>query len=147
ALMSSSWTVSVLIGPLVGGLFAHFGNWRSAFVATAAIALAIAIGAFYILPPVATGPRTSPPSVPSARIALICLAIAGTSSTTVLATPFLKLGGIAAAIVSLAIMLRLDRRAPHPLLPSDAFSPRTQTGVGLWLALLLCITFSPLQIF
>jgi MFS family permease len=147
ALMSASWAVSVLIGPLVGGLFAHFGNWRSAFVATAATAIAIATGAFYILPPVTTARRTSPPRVPAGRVGLICLAIAGTSSTSVFASPLFKLGGIAAAIVSLAIMLRLDRQAPNPLLPSDAFSSRTQTGVGLWLALLLCITFSPLQIY
>jgi hypothetical protein len=50
-------------------------------------------------------------------------------------------------VMALAVMLRLDRVAPNPLLPSDAFSLRTPTGVGLWVALLLCITYSPLQIY
>lgn len=59
----------------------------------------------------------------------------------------LKLGLIVTAIVSFVAMLRLDRLASPRLLPSDAFSWRTGTGVGLWLALLLCITFSPLQIY
>ena len=58
-----------------------------------------------------------------------------------------KVGLIIMAIVSLAVMLRLDRAASKPLLPSDAFSVRTPTGVGLWLALMLCVTYSPLQIY
>jgi MFS family permease len=146
ALMSTSWSMSVLIGPLVGGMFAHFGNWRSAFVTTAAIAVVLATSAFFILPSV-TARGTSPLRVPAGRVALICLAIAATSAASVVASPLEKSGLIVAAIVSLAVMLRLDRLATTRLLPSDAFSWRTQTGVGLWLALLLCITFSPLQIY
>ncbi|MFB9268326.1 MFS transporter [Bradyrhizobium erythrophlei] len=147
ALMSTSWSMSVLIGPLVGGMFAHFGNWRSAFVATAATAMVLAVSAFFILPPVAAERRTASARVPAGRVALVCLAIAATSAASVVASPAAKLAVIAAAIVAFALMLRLDRSSSTRLLPSDAFSWRTQTGVGLWLALLLCITFSPLQIY
>ena len=147
ALMSTSWSMSVLVGPLVGGMFAHFGNWRSAFVAATVGAVALATAAFFILPPVTMAPRASSARVPAGRIALICLAIAATSCTSVVASLTARLGLIAAAILSLTLMLRLDRAAPVVLLPSDAFSWRTQTGVGLWLALLLCITFSPLQLY
>jgi MFS family permease len=147
ALMSTSWSMSVLIGPLVGGMFAHFGNWRSAFVTTAVIAVVLAISAFFILPSWSAARGTSPLRVPAGRVALICLAIAATSAASVVAPPLAKSALIVAAIVSLAVMLRLDRLATTRLLPSDAFSWRTQTGVGLWLALLLCVTFSPLQIY
>src|SRR6516165_1230602 len=147
ALMSTSWSMSVLIGPLVGGLFAHFGDWRSAFVTAAVAAVALATAAFFILPPVAPASRTSLSRVPAGRVALICVAIAATSGTSVVASPLLKLGLIAAAIVAFAVMLHLDRSASSPLLPRDAFSWRTQTGVALWLALSLCITFSPLQLY
>jgi len=44
-------------------------------------------------------------------------------------------------------MLRLNRRAATRLLPGDAFSLRSVTGVGLWSALLMAIAYSPLQIF
>jgi MFS family permease len=44
-------------------------------------------------------------------------------------------------------MLRLNRSAAARLLPGDAFSMRSVTGVGLWSALLLSIAYSPLQIF
>ena len=146
ALMSTSWSVSVLIGPLVGGTFAHFGNWRNAFITTAAGAAALAAGAFFILPAAST-PSASAPRVPAARVALICLAIAGTSLTSVVASPPGKIGLLVVAACALAIMLRLNRLAASPLLPRDAFSLRTQTGVGLWLAFLLCVTYAPLQLY
>jgi MFS family permease len=145
ALMSTGWSVSVLIGPLVGGTFAQYGSWRTAFVASAVAAGVLATGAFFILPPAAG--RKPASRVPAGRVALICLAIAGTSLASAVASPFAKAGLILAAMVSLAAMLRLNRTAPAPLLPRDAFSWRTQTGAGLWLALLLCITFSPLQLY
>jgi MFS family permease len=145
ALTSASWSVSVLIGPLVGGMFARFGSWRAAFVATAVIAGGLAIAALFILPRATH--RTPAPRMPGARIALICLAIAATSLASVVASPLSKSGLIVAAIVLLLVVLRLNRVAPTRLLPRDAFSWRTPTGAGLWLSLLLCITFSPLQIY
>lgn len=147
ALMSTSWSMSVLIGPLVGGLFAHFASWRGAFVASAVTAVVLTTAAFFVLAPVTAARPTSSARVPLGRVALICLAIAATSATSVAGSSFLKLGLIVIAILSFVVMLRLDRSATLRLLPSDAFSWRTGTGVGLLLALLLCITFSPLQIY
>ena len=147
ALMSTSWSMSVLIGPLVGGMFARFGHWRGAFVATAVTAGVLAVAAFLTLPAMTSGRRTPIPRVPAGRVALICVAIAGTSAASVVASPLGKAGLITLAIAALVAMLRLDRTALSPLLPSDAFSWRTPTGVGLWMALLICISFSPLQIY
>jgi MFS family permease len=147
ALMSTSWSMSVLIGPLVGGMFARFGSWRGAFVATAVTAGVLAVGAFFILPSATSVRRTPVPRVPGGRVALICIAIAGTSAASIVMSPLIKVGLIAVAVVALVVMLRFDRVASNPLLPSDAFSLRTSTGLGLWLALLLCVTYSPLQIY
>lgn len=147
ALMSTSWSMSVLVGPLVGGMFARFGSWRSAFVATAVTAGVLAVGAFFILPAATSVRRTPAPRVPGGRVALICVAIAGTSSASIVGPPLAKAGLIFVALVALVLMLRLDRVASNPLLPSDAFSLHTPSGVGLWLALLLCVTYSPLQIY
>jgi len=146
ALMSTSWSVSVLIGPLVGGLFAHFGNWRNAFFTTAAVAGTLAIGALFVLP-TAAPQSASPPRVPGARIALIGVAIVATSLTSVVGALPVKIALIVAAIGALALMVRLNRSASAPLLPRDAFSLRTPTGAALWLALLLCITYAPLQLY
>jgi MFS family permease len=147
ALMSISWSMSVLIGPLVGGMFARFGNWRSAFVATTVVAGILAVSAFFILPSAVPERHGPARRAPVGRVALICAAIAAMSSASIVVSPLAKAGLIAVAVASLAVMLRLDRVASYPLLPRDAFSLRTPTGVGLWLALLLCITYSPLQIY
>src|SRR5207302_6802691 len=58
-----------------------------------------------------------------------------------------KVALIVLAIAALSVMLAIDRRSRAPLLPSDAFSLRSKTGVGLWLILLLPVTYSPLQIY
>jgi MFS family permease len=145
ALMSTSWSVSVMIGPLVGGMFARFGSWRLAFLATALVAGGLAAGALIVLPP--TNNRAQSTRMPLARVALICLAIAATSLTSVVDYTLSRVALLIVAVASLGAMLQINRLAPNPMLPRDAFSWRTQTGVGSWLALMLCVTFSPLQIY
>jgi hypothetical protein len=53
---------------------------------------------------------------------------------------------IAATVVAFILMMRTDRRAAAPLLPSDAFSLRSGTGAGLWMVLLMSVGYSPLDL-
>jgi predicted MFS family arabinose efflux permease len=69
------------------------------------------------------------------------------SAASIVASPLAKVALIVLTIGALVAMLRLDRGAAARLLPSDAFSLHTLTGVGLWLTLLLCVAFSPLQLY
>ena len=146
ALLSTSWSVSVLLGPLVGGTFASLGSWRGAFVTTAVIATVLGIAASVTLPSTTATPRASGAGLPLARVALICGAIAATSVSSI-APLLLSVGLIAVAIFALGLMLKLDRTATNRLMPRDAFSWRTPTGTGLWLGLLVCVSYSPLQLF
>lgn len=145
ALISGAWSMSILVGPMVGGLFARYGDWRGAFFAVAALGCMLAVVALLALP--RTLNRAAPPRVPGLRVALICLAIAAMSLSAIAAHPLAKAGLFGAALAALVVTLAVDRRAAKPLLPSDAFSPRTATGLGLWLALLVSISYSPIQIF
>jgi MFS family permease len=147
ALLSTSWTFSVLVGPLVGGLFADAGHWRGAFVTAMAAAAVLVTTTMLVLPPAPPLPRGDGTRVPAGRIGLICLAIATMSSASLVQSVPLKAGLVLLAVATLALMLRIDRRSATRLLPGDAFSLRTSSGLGLWLALLLCITFSPLHIY
>jgi predicted MFS family arabinose efflux permease len=147
ALVSGMWSVSVLMGPLVGGLFARWGDWRGAFVLVAAIAAFLVVGALVVLRPAAQNRKQSPSRVPAARVALICLAIGSTSVASTAATPIAEAALIVLSILALALMLRLNHDAATPLLPRDSFLVHTPTGAGLWLVLLLCITYSPLQLY
>src|SRR5258708_4934283 len=69
------------------------------------------------------------------------------SLTAVASHPVAKVGLFVGAIAALVLTLIVDRRAATPLLPSDAFSLHSATGIGLWLTLLVSIAYSPLQIF
>jgi MFS family permease len=134
ALMSTSWSISVLLGPLVGGMFARYGNWRGAFVATAAVAGILALSALFTLPRRPSGGHGPRAGVPAGRVGLICIGIAAMSSASIVGSPLAKAGLIVFAIGALVAMLRRDRVAATPLLPSDAFSLYTPTGMGLWVA-------------
>lgn len=145
ALLSGAWSLSILIGPLLGGVFARYGNWRGAFFSVAGLACVLAVVAFRALP--RTLSRAAVARVPGLRVALICAAIAAMSLTAIANHPLAKAGLFVAAIAALVAMLAVDRRAATPLLPSDAFSFHSLTGIGLWLALLVAVAYSPLQVF
>lgn len=146
SLLSGMWSVAILVGPLVGGVFARYGHWRGAFVAVAVIAVVLTLGAFRWLPSTRPVSKTRP-RFPGVRLGFICAAIASASSAAVTSLPLAKSVLIALAVALLAAMLRVDRKAPAPLLPGDAFSLSTPTGVGMWLILLTAVAYSPLQIF
>jgi MFS family permease len=145
ALISGAWSLSILVGPLVGGLFARYGDWRGAFFAVAGIGCVLAVVSLAALPRTVSGGAR--PRVPGLRVALICVAIATLSLSAIAAQPLAKVGLFLATIAALVVTLRVDRRAAMPLLASDAFSLRTTTGIGLWVVLLVSIAYSPLQIF
>jgi MFS family permease len=147
ALISGAWSVSILVGPLAGGVFARHGDWRSVFIGVTVLAVLLAAAAVRTLPRARRERADALPRVPGAGVALICLAIVALSSAAVTDAPVVKGGLIALTLAALAGMLRLNRSASARLLPSDAFSLRSVTGVGLWSALLLAIAYSPLQIF
>ena len=123
ALMSGSWSMSVLIGPLVGGMFARFGNWRGAFDATAITAGVLAVTAFS-----ACRRWRSSPHAGAARARRTCRAdlrrdcrnVFGVDRRAALLQGRPDRRGDRRADA----MLRLDRAAAAPLLPSDAFSLR-----------------------
>jgi MFS family permease len=144
ALISGAWSVSILVGPLAGGVFARHGDWRSVFIGVTALAVLLATAAVRTLPRARRERAAALPRVPGARVALIGLAIIALSSAAVMDAPVAKGGLMALTLAALAGMLRLNRSARVPLLPSDAFSLRSVTGVGLWSALLLSIAFVPL---
>jgi len=46
-LLAGVWSVTVLIGPLIGGVFASYGHWRSAFVTVAGLGCLLGAGSLF----------------------------------------------------------------------------------------------------
>jgi MFS family permease len=129
------------MGQVVAGRFVQ-GFGGGLLTAMAVILVVVALRA---LPLSATSGASA--RVPGLRVLLICVAIAGMSLMAIAPGVPAKILLLAGAIAALMVTLRIDRRAPQPLLPTDAFSFGSLTGVGLWLCLLVAIAYSPLQIF
>src|SRR5205807_5848550 len=146
-LLAGVWSISVLLGPLIGGLFAGYGNWRGAFFAVSGVGGLLGIAALFVLPANAASGDAIESRVPVLRVTLICAAIALLSLAGVSMGPAIKSALIVAAIGAFVLMLRIDRGAALALLPSDAFSLRSPTGAGLWMAFLLSAAYSPLAIY
>jgi MFS family permease len=146
-LLAGVWSVTVVVGPLIGGVFANSGHWRGAFFTVAGVGCLLAIGALAVLPAGVEARRNPEHSFPLLRVSLICVAIALLSLAGVLASPAGRGGLIGAALAMFALMLRADRRAAAPMMPSDAFSLRSPTGAGLWMVWLLSAGYTPLAIY
>jgi MFS family permease len=146
-LLAGVWSVTVLIGPLIGGVFASYGHWRSAFVTVAGIGCLLGAGALFTLPADRRSDQAVTRTFPAGRVALICGAIAFLSAASVATGLAIKAMLITATVVAFVLMMRTDRRATAPLLPSDAFSLRSGTGAGLWMILLMSVGYSPLAIY
>jgi MFS family permease len=146
-LLASVWSVTVLVGPLIGGIFAGYGYWRGAFFAVAGAGGLLAVGAFMIFPASRGEDDRDELRFPFFRVVLICAYIAFLSLASVFDHPAVKGALIMAAIGAFIVLLRIDREAVAPLLPSDAFSLRTTTGTALWMVLLLSAAYSPLAIY
>src|SRR5437879_1985959 len=75
-LLAGVWSITVLIGPLIGGVFASYGHWRGAFVTVAGIGCLLAAAARFTLPPDKQSNEAVNRTFPAGRVVLICGAIA-----------------------------------------------------------------------
>ena len=104
-------------------------------------------GALFTLPTDTQSERAVGQAFPAGRVALICGAIAFLSAASIASGLAIEAILIATTVVAFVLMIRTDRRAAAPLLPSDAFSLRSRTGAGLWMILLMSVGYSPLAIY
>src|ERR1700726_2032625 len=70
-LIAGIWSVTVLLGPLIGGVFASYGHWRSAFVTVAGIGCLLGAGALFTLPADSQSDQAVTRTFPAGRAALI----------------------------------------------------------------------------
>lgn len=146
ALISGAWGIAVLLGPLIGGVFANAGSWRAAFYFVAAAAGLLGVAAAAVL--AHDRPQPSPtPTYPLGRLGLLALSIVAMSVAQVTSKASGKVVLIMLSVSSAALMLRFDRVARVPLFPSGAFSLRGVIGPGLWMTLLLAIANDPFPIY
>lgn len=137
ALVSVVWSTSAFCGPLIGGSFATYGNWRLAFwVFAAQAALFIAMAAVFA-PRTVTRANGDKAQFPGVRLlflssAVLCVTFAGADIAVARSTVLcLAAGGL------LWATFHLDgRRGESRMFPSQPLRLTHPVGAGLLLILL-----------
>lgn len=147
ALISGAWGIAVLVGPLIGGVFATEGSWRGAFFFVAAAAAVLAALASKSLERDSSGDPSQGATFPILQLGLLGLSIVAMCAAQVAHVVPLVIALIVVSILAVAAMLRVNAVSSSPLFPSDAFSMRTVVGAGLWMALLLATANDPFPLY
>lgn len=128
ALANSVWGVAIVLGPLIGGLFADLGSWRGVFWLFAGQAALFAGATLWLIP--ARAGESTAQRVPVSPLALLTVAIAAISAAGVVdsarAAAALSVFGLAL----LAFAVRTDMRSDHGLLPAQLRDPSTPLRAG-----------------
>ncbi|MFI6527130.1 MFS transporter [Streptomyces uncialis] len=135
ALMSAMYGVGNFAGPALGGLFAQFGSWRTAFALMAVVAAVCCAAVVRVVP--RGGRSDTPGPVPFGSLALVTAATTAVSVTAVLERAWAMALGIAAALVLTAAFVAYERRGPVRVFPAATYrSDSPLKWVYLTLALL-----------
>ncbi|MCZ4520604.1 MFS transporter [Rhodococcus ruber] len=147
ALISAMWGVGTFAGPAIGGVFAQFGAWRSAFGVLVVAALAVATLVPKALPAHTSEPTESSP-VPTWSLTLLTTAALLVSVAGVMPNLAITAAMVAAGVLLLIAFVAADRRAPHGVLPPSTFSASSLKWVYLTIVVLAVAstveTFIPL---
>ena len=133
AAISAVWGSSAFAGPLIGGIFAEFGEWRLGFWAFVVQSLILAAALAWALPKDTKAEKTEA-RIPWRRLGVLSV---GVMSIAIAALEKDNFGLVALlcaiGVIGIALFLRLDRRAGEAdrLLPRAIANPTVPTGVGL----------------
>ncbi|MDR8409674.1 MFS transporter [Nonomuraea sp. 3-1Str] len=131
--------IGFAVGPLVGGLFADHGNWRMAFLVNLPITVLIIGGSLWavrIPRHAARGSIDVAGAVLAAAFAGSLLLVCDWGGTEYAWSSPMILGLGATAVVSLALFVRRQATAAHPILPLSLF--RVGGLRGAYLVQILC---------
>jgi len=151
AIISAFWGLSAFMGPLIGGLFIEFANWRLGFgfFGLKAIGLAVWIG--FHAPHGRQADQQEDPKIrlPAARLALLSASILSVAIAGIDVGPITSPVLIGIGLIAFVLFLRRDALAgDHSrLLPYAPLNPRTPAGATLSMILALSIATIPITAF
>ncbi|WP_334162227.1 MFS transporter [Phenylobacterium sp.] len=128
ASVSGVWGIATLLGPLVGGVFAETGDWRNVFWLFALQAAGFSLAAPFLLSGTSRG--AGGPGVPWLQLGVLAVGVGAIAVADVLPSPGLSIALIAAGLVVLGLVFRIDHRSKVRLLPHRAGDLGTVVGSG-----------------
>lgn len=143
ALISAVWSISAFTGPLMGGAFATFSDWRIAFLAAVGQALLFIALVITVAPTLKHHNVTKGISLPAMRLLLIsatvlAIALAGVQVDLVRSPLWVFLG-----CLCFTLALKIDKRSHDRLFPSKILHIKSSVGAGL--ILIFCASISSMS--
>ncbi|CAN7580650.1 MFS transporter [Phenylobacterium sp. LjRoot225] len=128
ATVSGVWGVATLLGPLVGGLYATGHDWRGVFWLFAVQSAAFSAAALWLLRGAQS--RREGAGIPWLQLAVLTLGVGAIAFADLAGDAAVSLGLVAAGLVVLVLVLRIDARARVRLLPREAAKLGAVVGAG-----------------
>jgi hypothetical protein len=85
--------------------------------------------------------------VPLGRLSLVCAGIVAVASVANVGSSAARVGLVAGAVVTIAVMLRLDGRAKDRLFPARMLSLGSRLGSGFWLVFFVAMSTTPSSVY
>jgi predicted MFS family arabinose efflux permease len=145
AVISAAWGAAAMAGPAVGGFFAARGIWRAAFWTMVPLALVAAALSWRMLG--ASPPRAAARQRAFGRLTALCVAVVCVGSVANVRSPAGQGVLAVAALATVTMAVRADRRASSPLFPRDMLSLAQPLGRGFWIIFLLAMSTTPVGVF
>ncbi len=126
--ISAVWGIATLLGPLLGGLFAHGEHWRTLFWIFAAQAIVFA--GFIRIFSAPDGAGEVPKGVPVRQLVVLTTSVTSLGSAALVTDTSIAVTFVIASAVGFLALLWIDRSAAVRLLPRNAGNLSTSAGQG-----------------
>jgi len=139
-LVSAMWGIATFSGPAIGGIFTEYGHWRWAFWSMLPITLLLALLVIFWLPTPKPQERTAATDaqnvLPIARLALLTGSVLMVSAASVLHVVWQQAVLIGVGMVFLWQLVRIDRHAPNPILPTGSYDRTAERAIYITMSIL-----------
>lgn len=141
AALSLTWGASAFIGPLAGGLFVTWANWRAGFAFFGLQAAGLAVWIWFGLRSVPEPERVAGARLPWRRLGLLAVAILAVAFAGIVTSAGWMAASLGLGLAALALFARMDGRAgADRLWPRGALDPRGAAGAAILMVLALNVS-------
>jgi MFS family permease len=144
SIISTTFSVASLLGPLLGGGFGELDWWRGAFWATTPLTAAFVLASLKVIP---IGNRSGAFQVPGLRLAVLALSVTCIGLSSQIGDVPEKAVLVVAALVLVWFTVRLDGSQKHRIFPTGVLSMRAPIGAAFWVQSLIFVTVTTTQTF
>ncbi|MDP0499195.1 MAG: MFS transporter [Verrucomicrobiota bacterium JB022] len=142
--VSAMWGIATLIGPAIGGVFAHYHVWRGGFGLTLGLSLCFAVLAAVTLPKEGDASLTRTAPLPRLQLGILTGAVMAVSGASIVGTLWGEAMGVGLGLGLLAWLAWREKQSNTArLLPRGALDPQGPFGKRYIVMALLVASITP----